>query len=266
MLVDAGGLPGGRSRRNGSSQGGPACSAACGHLGALDVRVQSLAETRERWRALVCSPFAGQAIARLPAPSGDAHGSADPRGAIQRSGLGTEWLRRRSAGHPCPPCHSTAARIVDRALATSIGLDAGRSPMMAEVGFVPAGQAWVAQSAPAAPSRPPRPETPSPPGGPEALGLRSTVSFFIRLVKDVPGASIIQAGNIRIDGERVQRVEEVREGEILAGRSRPARVTRPAPAPACKRDLLRGRWSANVSQERHPIDAARHRPSHAQGA
>jgi ATP-dependent RNA helicase SUPV3L1/SUV3 len=92
---------------------------------------------------------AGQPMPRLPEHSAATlDGSADPRGAaLAFRRLGNEWLRidlaDRLASHAHQVRQHGGEDPVDRALATSIGLDeAAVRHLMAEVGFVPAGEAW----------------------------------------------------------------------------------------------------------------------------
>ena len=86
--------------------------------------------------------------------------------------------------------------------------------------------------------------------------------FFIRLTKSRTLAqSVIEAGQVRIDGRRVAKAsEEVREGSVIAlplhGKVRvlkvvalPHRRGPAAEARACYDELLEGGDSANVSQQ-----------------
>ena len=155
MLVDAGGhLP----RRTVAAQ-----LAALGkenrhalyslrvRLGALDVYVQALLKpAAQQWRAALLSVRAGQPMPRLPQPSAATlDGSADPRGAaLAFRRLGTEWLRIDLADRLATHAHHVRQHggedPVDRALVTSLGLDEPTiRHLMAEVGFVPAGEAWT---------------------------------------------------------------------------------------------------------------------------
>jgi ATP-dependent RNA helicase SUPV3L1/SUV3 len=119
-------------------------------LGALDVYVQSLLKpAAQQWRAALLAVRAGQPMPRLPEHSAATlDGSADPRGAaLAFRRLGNEWLRidlaDRLASHAHQVRQHGGEDPVDRALATSIGLDeAAVRHLMAEVGFVPAGEAW----------------------------------------------------------------------------------------------------------------------------
>jgi ATP-dependent RNA helicase SUPV3L1/SUV3 len=120
-------------------------------LGALDVYVQSLLKpAAQHWRAALLAVRSGQPMPRLPGPSAAIlDGSADPRGAsLAFRRLGNDWLRidlaDRLASHAHQVRQHGGEDPVDWALATSIGLDeATVRHLMAEVGFVPAGEAWA---------------------------------------------------------------------------------------------------------------------------
>jgi ATP-dependent RNA helicase SUPV3L1/SUV3 len=120
-------------------------------LGALDVYVQSLLKpAAQQWRAALLAVRSGQPMPRLPEPSAAIlDGSADPRGAsLAFRRLGSDWLRidlaDRLASHAHQVRQHGGEDPVDRALATSIGLDeATVRHLMAEVGFVRAGEAWA---------------------------------------------------------------------------------------------------------------------------
>ncbi|MCF2514860.1 helicase [Sphingomonas sp. G124] len=120
-------------------------------LGALDVYIQSLLKpAAQQWRAALLAVRSGQSMPRLPAPSAATlDGSADPRGAaLAFRRLGTEWLRIDLADRLATHAHHVRAHRgedpVDQALATSLGLDeATVRHLMAEIGFVPAGEAWA---------------------------------------------------------------------------------------------------------------------------
>jgi len=120
-------------------------------LGALDVYVQSLLKpAAQHWRAALLAVRSGQPMPRLPEPSAATlDGSADPRGAaLAFRRLGNDWLRidltDRLASHAHQVRQHGGEDPVDRALATSIGLEeATVRHLMAEVGFVPAGEAWA---------------------------------------------------------------------------------------------------------------------------
>ena len=75
-------------------------------------------------------------------------GSADPRGAsLAFRRIGTTWLRidlaDRLAAHAHQVRQHGGEDPVDAALATSLGLDEPTiRHLMAEIGFVPSGEAW----------------------------------------------------------------------------------------------------------------------------
>jgi ATP-dependent RNA helicase SUPV3L1/SUV3 len=120
-------------------------------LGALDVYVQSLLKpAAQQWRAALLSVRTGQTMPRLPEPSAAMlDGSADPRGAaLAFRRLGTDWLRIDLADRLATHAHHVRQHggedPVDRALSTSLGLDEPAvRHLMAEVGFVPSGEAWA---------------------------------------------------------------------------------------------------------------------------
>ena len=120
-------------------------------LGALDVYVQSLLKpSAQQWRAALLSVRSGQPMPRLPEPSAAMlDGDADPRGAgLAFRRLGTDWLRIDLADRLATHAHHVRQHggedPVDRALVTSLGLDEPTvRHLMAEVGFVPAGEAWA---------------------------------------------------------------------------------------------------------------------------
>ncbi|HTK57601.1 MAG TPA: helicase-related protein [Sphingomicrobium sp.] len=119
-------------------------------LGALDVYVQSLLKpAAQQWRAALLAVRSGQPMPRLPAPSAATlDGSADPRGAaLAFRRIGNDWLRIDLADRLASHAHQVRQHgghdPVDRALATSLGLDEPTiRHLMAEIGFVPAGEAW----------------------------------------------------------------------------------------------------------------------------
>ena len=171
MLVDSGGLI---ARRSIAAQLA-ALDKADRHalhrhrvrLGALDVYVQTLLKPAAiEWRAALVAVRAGQPMPRLPPPSAATlDGSADPRGAcLAFRRLGSAWLRIDLADRLATHAHHVKASgggdPIDRALATSLGLDAETlRKLMAEVGFVPAGEAWKwrGNHRPAPRADPPRP-------------------------------------------------------------------------------------------------------------
>jgi ATP-dependent RNA helicase SUPV3L1/SUV3 len=120
-------------------------------LGALDVYIQSLLKpAAQQWRAALLAVRSGQSMPRLPAPSASTlDGSADPRGAaLAFRRLGSEWLRIDLSDRLATHAHHVRANggedPVDRALATSLGLDESAvRHLMAEIGFVPSGEAWA---------------------------------------------------------------------------------------------------------------------------
>jgi ATP-dependent RNA helicase SUPV3L1/SUV3 len=120
-------------------------------LGALDVYVQSLLKpAAQYWRAALLAVRSSQPMPRLPLPSASTlDGGADPRGAaLAFRRIGTDWLRidlaDRLASHAHQVRQHGGEDPVDRALATSLGLDeATVRHLMAEIGFVPAGEAWA---------------------------------------------------------------------------------------------------------------------------
>jgi ATP-dependent RNA helicase SUPV3L1/SUV3 len=135
-------------------------------LGALDVYVQSLLKpAAQQWRAALLAVRSGQPMPRLPEPSAAIlDGAADPRGAsLAFRRLGSDWLRivlaDRLASHAHQVRQHGGEDPVDHALATSIGLDeATVRHLMAEIGFVPAGEAWAWRG-----QRRPRRRGPQPP-------------------------------------------------------------------------------------------------------
>jgi len=171
MLVDAGGL---LPRRTMTAQLA-ALDKADRHalhrqrvrLGALDVYVQPLLKPAAiHWRAALLSIRAGLPMPRLPEPSAATlDGSADPRGAgLGFRRLGQRWLRVDLADRLATHAHHVRAAKgsdpIDHALATSLGLDPDTlKRLMAEVGFVPAGEAWKwrGNHRPAPRAAPPRP-------------------------------------------------------------------------------------------------------------
>ncbi|MCL6741466.1 helicase [Sphingomonas sp. RB56-2] len=120
-------------------------------LGALDVYVQSLLKpAAQQWRGALLAVRSGQPMPRLPQPSAATlDGSADPRGAaLAFRRIGNDWLRidlaDRLASHAHQVRQHGGEDPVDRAFATSLGLDeATIRHLMAEIGFVPSGEAWA---------------------------------------------------------------------------------------------------------------------------
>ncbi len=137
-------------------------------LGALDLFVQGLLKPgAQQWRGALLAIRAGQPMPRLPDPSAATlDGSADPRGAsLAFRRFGATWLRIDLADRIA--AHAHAARqagkddILDAPLVTSLGLDDTTvEKLMAEVGFVPKGEAWAWRGnrrPPRRASQPPRP-------------------------------------------------------------------------------------------------------------
>ncbi|MCY7339939.1 MAG: helicase, partial [Sphingomonas bacterium] len=136
-------------------------------LGALDVYVQALLKPAAiEWRAALLSVRAAQPMPRLPLPSAATlDGAADPRGAVLGfRRFGSLWLRIDLADRLATHAHHVKANggddPIDHALATSLGLDLEtQRKLMAEVGFVPAGEAWKwrGNHRPGRRTEPPRP-------------------------------------------------------------------------------------------------------------
>jgi ATP-dependent RNA helicase SUPV3L1/SUV3 len=119
-------------------------------LGALDLFSQPLLKpAAQLWRGALLAVRANAALPRLPnASAATLDGSADPRGAaLAFRRLGNIWLRVDLADRLATHAHlvksSRGDDPIDRALATSLGLDEDSlRKLMAEVGFVPVGSAW----------------------------------------------------------------------------------------------------------------------------
>ena len=138
-------------------------------LGALDLFVPALLKPgAQRWRAALMAIRAGLPMPRLPDPgSATLDGSADPRGAsLAYRRFGAVWVRVDLADRIAAFAHAArqtgAPDVLDPALITSLGLDeATVTKLMAEVGFVAAGNAWKwrghRQPRRAAPAETPRP-------------------------------------------------------------------------------------------------------------
>jgi ATP-dependent RNA helicase SUPV3L1/SUV3 len=133
-------------------------------LGALDVFAPSLLKPEaQRWRAALLAVRAGQPMPRLPAAgTSTLSGDADPRGAaLAFRRLGEMWLRVDLADRLATHAHEKRGGDgaepfdpVDRALATSLGLDeVALARLMAEVGFRTDGHSWQWRG-----NRPRRPE------------------------------------------------------------------------------------------------------------
>ena len=154
MLVDSGGL---LARRSLTAQLAAldkadrhALHRARVRLGALDVYVQPLLKPAAiHWRAALLSIRARLPMPRLPQQSAATlDGSADPRGAaLGFRRFGATWLRIDLADRLATHAHHVKANKgadpIDQALATSLGLGPDTlKRLMAEIGFVPAGEAW----------------------------------------------------------------------------------------------------------------------------
>ena len=119
-------------------------------LGALDLYVATLLKPgAQRWRAALLAIRAGQPMPRLPDPgAATLDGAADPRGAsLAFRRFGATWLRvdlaDRIAAHAYAARQSGADDPLDHDLITSLGLTPDAvTKLMAEIGFIPAGQAW----------------------------------------------------------------------------------------------------------------------------
>ena len=119
-------------------------------LGALDIHVPALLKPAAlHWRAALLAVRSAQPMPRLPESGASVlDGSADPRGAaLAFRRLGSVWLRidlaERLAAHAHQVRGAGGDDPVDRALATSLGLDeeaVGR--LMKEVGFEAKDGAW----------------------------------------------------------------------------------------------------------------------------
>jgi ATP-dependent RNA helicase SUPV3L1/SUV3 len=137
-------------------------------LGALDLFVPLLLKpAAQRWRAALIATRAGQAMPILPDPSAATlDSSADPRGArLAFRRFGAHWLRIDLADRLAAFAHAArqagSGDILDAPLVTSLGLDEDSvRRLMAEVGFVPAGEAWKWRGQ-RRPQRPPRPASAS---------------------------------------------------------------------------------------------------------
>jgi ATP-dependent RNA helicase SUPV3L1/SUV3 len=128
-------------------------------LGPLDVFLPTtLRPSAQQLRAALMAVRSGQPMPKLPPPSAAMAGAdCDPRGAmLAYRRLGRAWLRvdlaDRMASHARKVRSAGGDDPVDRVLATSLGLGAETIRLlMAEIGFVPAGEAWKWRG-----NRPPR--------------------------------------------------------------------------------------------------------------
>ncbi|HET9356152.1 MAG TPA: helicase-related protein, partial [Sphingomicrobium sp.] len=120
-------------------------------LGALDLFAPLLLKPgAQRWRGALLAIRSGLAMPRLPDPgAATLDGSADPRGAsLAFRRFGPMWLRVDLADRLAAFAHAARQKgdesIVDNALVTSLGLDPETvERLMAEVGFIPKGEAWA---------------------------------------------------------------------------------------------------------------------------
>ena len=205
-------------------------------LGPLDVFIPDIAEAR---RAILARGAARGAQSASRCPRCPPAGAATvrrrrPTRAAPRSpsaGSARRWLRidlaDRLASHARKARSDAGSDPLDRALATSLGLDEeaiGR--LMAEIGFVRSGDELALarpalgpqrRDAAAAPRATSSPRSPSSSGGADPLRIDRFL-FFIRLAKSRTLAqAIVDAGHVRIDGKRVAKPsEEVRAGSIVA--------------------------------------------------
>ena len=123
---------------------------------------------------------------RLPDPSASTlDGSADPRGAsLAFRRFGSIWLRidlaDRLASHAHAARQAGKEDILDAPLVTSLGLDDTTvEKLMAEVGFVPKGEAWTWRGN----RRPPRRATQPPRPGNAFAALETLTRRFTRQPK-----------------------------------------------------------------------------------
>lgn len=102
----------------------------------------------QRWRAALLAIRSNQPLPRLPDPgAATLDGAADPRAAaLAYRRLGRAWLRVDLADRLAAHAHSARAGNsdpIDAPLVTSLGLNPDTVRLlMAEIGFVPAGDAW----------------------------------------------------------------------------------------------------------------------------
>jgi ATP-dependent RNA helicase SUPV3L1/SUV3 len=153
MLADAGGLLPRKALVSAIGDLQPADRAALYKLGVrlgpLDVFHHQLFKPRPLlWRAALAAVRQGQPLPALPAPGAATLGpDADPRGAaLAYRRFGRQWLRidlaDRLATHARQSRGGDASPL-DSALATSLGLEpASIDALMAEIGFVRAGETW----------------------------------------------------------------------------------------------------------------------------
>ena len=130
-------------------------------LGPLDVFHPALLKpAAQQWRAILQAVRANQPVPALPsAGAATLNADADASGAgLAYRRLGRQWLRidlaDRLASHAHKVRSAGGDEPVDKALATSVGLDEGGiAKLMEEVGFTRAGEAWKWRG-----RRPPRQE------------------------------------------------------------------------------------------------------------
>jgi len=119
-------------------------------LGPLDVFLSpALKPDAQFWRGALVAVRQGQPMPAMPAfGAATLDATADPRGAaLAYRRLGSSWIRvdlaDRLASHARQVRSAGGDNPVDRALATSIGLDEeALARLMAEIGFTRAGDAW----------------------------------------------------------------------------------------------------------------------------
>ena len=119
-------------------------------LGPLDVFLPLLLKpAAQHWRGALIAVKQGQTMPALPPPgAATLSAEADPRGAaLAYRRLGSSWIRidlaDRLASHARKVRSAGGDDPVDRALATSIGLDDDAlARLMNEIGFTRAGDAW----------------------------------------------------------------------------------------------------------------------------
>ncbi|WP_265569654.1 helicase-related protein [Sphingomicrobium nitratireducens] len=119
-------------------------------LGALDVFIATLLKpAAQYWRGALLAVREDRGMPILPAPGAATLGDdADPHGAeLAYRHLGESWLRvdlaDRLATHAHQARHKGEDDVLDRAFATSLGLsDQAVRRLMAEIGFIPQGEAW----------------------------------------------------------------------------------------------------------------------------
>ena len=119
-------------------------------LGALDVFIATMLKpAAQHWRAVLQSVREERSLPDLPAPGASIlEGPVDAEGArLAYRHLGQQWLRIDLADRIASTAHQSKDRDnadpVDDAFVTSLGLsDDAKRRLMAEIGFVPDGEAW----------------------------------------------------------------------------------------------------------------------------